>query len=198
MNGAEYLASPSASLVTVLLSLLLFTTFVKTATVLSIARYGIGLIGIEFGVVCLVVALGLSLIGCPKELTSLGFPEAIFDPSKRPSAQAVVDGLVPYMRERIDPSIAEHFKASAQATEGASELRRLAPTYLLSELKSAFKIGCMILVPFVAIDLLLAHLLALLGVRQISAQTVALPLKILVFIVSGGWGLLGKKLLGLE
>jgi hypothetical protein len=166
--------------------------------VLSIARYGLGLVGVEFGVVCLVVAVGLSLLACPKELTSLGFPEAIFDPAKRPPTQVVVDGLVPFMQKRVDATIAQNFKLEQQAPEGTGELRRLAPAYLLSELKSAFQTGCMILVPLVAIDLLVAHLLALLGVRQLAAQSVALPLKLLVFIASGGWGLLGKKLLGLE
>jgi type III secretory pathway component EscR len=51
-----------------LLTLLLCTSFVKIATVLSICRYGLGLIGVEFGVVCLVVAFGLSVgLGLPRE-----------------------------------------------------------------------------------------------------------------------------------
>jgi type III secretion protein R len=54
----------------------------------------------------------------------------------------------------------------------------------------------MLLIPFVLIDLLVAHFLALLGVQQLSAHAVSLPLKILVFVGAGGWGLLGSKLLG--
>jgi type III secretory pathway component EscR len=54
----------------------------------------------------------------------------------------------------------------------------------------------MLLIPFVLIDLLVAHVLALLGVQQVAAQTVSLPIKIVVFVVAGGWGLLGSKLLG--
>jgi len=70
--------------------------------------------------------------------------------------------------------------------------------FVLSELKSAFQLGCLLLVPLVIIDLLGAHLLALLGVQHLSVQVVTLPLKIMTFIAAGGWGSLGKKLIGVE
>jgi flagellar biosynthesis protein FliP len=191
-----------------LLTLLLFTTFVKTATVLSICRYGLGLVGFEFGAVCLVVSLGLSLFLCPPELTALGFPDALFSRSQTVQPQAVTEALIPFMQRRVDPGISKYFAPVAKDSSleevdkpsdpstAATTLRSLAPSYVLSELKSAFQLGCMLLVPFVLIDLLAAHILALVGVQQLSAHTVSLPLKILVFIVAGGWGLLGSKLLG--
>ena len=77
-------------------------------------------------------------------------------------------------------------------------VRSLAVAFVLSELKSAFQLGCILLVPLVLIDLLGAHLLALIGVQHLSAHVVTLPLKIMTFIAAGGWGALGKKLLGVE
>lgn len=190
------------------LALLLFTSFVKITTVLTICRYGLGLVGFEFGAVCLVVSLVLSLVASPPELTTLGFPQAVFSRQSAPSAQAVSEALVPFMKRRADPAIERALfnpKQGGQVaanTEGAlrndMELRTLAPAFILSELKQAFQTGCMLLVPLVAIDLLSAHLLALLGIQHVAAQVVALPLKILLFVASSGWGLLGKKLLGLE
>lgn len=190
------------------LALLLFTSFVKTTTVLTICRYGLGLVGFEFGAVCLIVSLVLSLVASPPELTNIGFPEALFSRQGVPSPQAVSDALMPFMKKKVDPEIERALFSGRQGAaavangESASvsgmELRDLAPAFVLSELKQGFQVGCMLLVPLVAIDLLSAHLLALLGIQHMAAQVVALPLKILVFIASGGWGLLGKKLLGLE
>jgi flagellar biosynthesis protein FliP len=199
----------SLSAVSVILGLLLFTTFVKSATVLSIARYGLGLIGFEFGVVCFVVALGMAWLATPPELSGIGFPEALFSRPQSVQSQAVSQALLPYMEKRIDPAIATHFKGlEAQPaeldpdgkpkTKNQGALSVVAPAYLLSQLKEAFQLGCMILIPLVTVDLLVAHVLALVGAQSLSAATVALPLKILLFIAAGGWGLLGKKLLGLE
>lgn len=210
----------------IVLALLLLTTFVKTATVLSIARYGLGLVGFEFGAVCLVVALAMAWMACPPELTAFGLPEALFSRSQPAQQQplqpqAISQALVPYMQRRIDPVIArhllqgdEHSKLSAVNTGAAkgaerdaagaapagqaSALRVVVPAYLLSELKSAFQIGCLVLIPLVTVDLLVAHVLALVGVHNIAAAAVALPLKLVLFIVAGGWGLLGRKFLGLE
>lgn len=191
--------------------LLVCTTFVKIATVLSIVRYGLGLLGFEFGAVCVVVAAGISLFMCPPELTALGFPDVLFSRSEPTQPQQVTQALIPYMQRRVDPDIGKYFLPVAadssldtddppkqQVSESAVTLRTLAPAYLLSELKAAFQVGILILVPFVLIDLLVAHVLALVGVQQLAAYTVSLPLKLLLFIVSGGWGLLGQKLLGFE
>jgi len=198
----------SSSAISIFLILLLFTTFVKTLTVLSIARYGLGLVGFEFGAVCLVVAAGLGWLASPPELTTLGFPEALFARSQTVQPQVVTQALVPYMEQRIDPLIATHFtdsKAVAGTADGtsareakSSSLKSVVPAYLLSELKEGFQVGCMILIPLVVVDLLVAHVLALVGVQNIAAAAVALPLKLVLFIVAGGWGLLGKKFLGIE
>lgn len=199
--------APNSAL-SLLVALLLLTTFVKTATVLSIARYGLGLVGFEFGAVCLVVAVGMALVSSPPELTAMGFPEAIFSRSHSIQPQAVTQALIPYMERKIDPGIAPHFlTAKGEHTEGKekegtvkplSSLRSVVPAYLLSELKAAFQLGCMILIPLVLVDLLVAHVLALIGVQNIAAAAVALPLKLILFITAGGWGLLGKKFIGLE
>jgi flagellar biosynthetic protein FliP len=200
----------SSSILTVLVILLLCTTFVKIATVLSICRYGLGLIGFEFGCVCLAVSVGLAFFFCPPELTALGLPDALLSRPQSVQPQAVQDALVPFMQRRVDPAIEKHLFANtrgtsaadaAQQTEGDKKqlaLRELAPAFLLSELKRAFQLGILLLIPLVVIDLLTAHVLALLGVQQLAASVVSLPLKVLVFIAAGGWGLLGRKLIGLE
>jgi len=200
----------SSATITLLLTLLLFTAFVKIATVLSICRYGLGLIGFEFGCVCLVVSLGLALFFCPPELTALGLPEVLLSREQVVQPKAVQEALVPFMQRRTDPIIQRYMigngKESASvenadqagSSNKAVSLRELAPAFLFSELKQAFQLGCLLLIPLVVIDLLTAHLLALVGMQQLAASVVSLPLKILVFIAAGGWGLLGRKLIGVE
>jgi len=182
------------------LSLLLFTSFVKIATVLSMCRYGLGLIGFEFGAVCLLVSFALAVFAGAPELKAVGFPEALFTKNRGAQASVSLEALAPYMERRLDPVVAEQFKVpiAAERAPGALSVKSLGVPFVLSELKTAFQLGCLLLVPLVIIDLLGAHLLALLGVQHLSVQTVTLPLKIMTFIAAGGWGALGKKLLGVE
>lgn len=82
------------------------------------------------------------------------------------------------------------------APASADQLRALVPVFIVSELKRALLIGCAVLIPFVVVDLLVAHVLTLLGVTTLSAAVVSLPLKLLLFLAVDGWTLLVTKLLG--
>ncbi len=186
--------------VSLLLSLLLFTSFIKIATVLSICRYGLGLVGFEFGAVCLLVSLALAVFAGSPELKAAGFPESLFTKNRLGQTSVSVESLRPFMERRIDAGIAKQFNVTvdSESKGGTPSVKSLGLVFVLSELKGAFQLGCLLLVPLVIIDLLGAHLLALLGVQHLSANVVTLPLKIMTFIAAGGWGALGKKLLGVE
>jgi flagellar biosynthesis protein FliP len=69
------------------------------------------------------------------------------------------------------------------------------PAFIVSELRTAFKIGLTILLPFLVIDLLAATILTALGMVMVPPQTVALPLKLLVFVMIDGWHLVVQSLL---
>ena len=69
------------------------------------------------------------------------------------------------------------------------------PAFLLSELRLAFKIGLTILLPFLVIDLVAATVLTSLGMVMVPPQVVALPLKLLVFVMIDGWHLVVQSLL---
>lgn len=182
-----------------LVTLLLFSSFVKFATVLSVFRYGAGLVGFELGVVTLVAALGLSFAALPKELrdsgSALGLGIAIGTPANQ---EALRIALAPKMAAALDAQVVRGLYGNdPAATPEAlrSDMGRLLPAYTLSQLKAALVIGVMLLIPFVLLDLVVAHILSLLGMQQVGAQVVSLPLKILLFLAIDGWGLLGAKLL---
>jgi flagellar biosynthetic protein FliP len=66
----------------------------------------------------------------------------------------------------------------------------LIPTFITSELKTAFQIGFMIFVPFLVIDLVVASVLMSMGMMMLSPVLVSLPFKIMLFVVVDGWTLL--------
>lgn len=63
----------------------------------------------------------------------------------------------------------------------------LIPAFVVTELKLAFQIGFILYVPFVVIDLLVSNILLALGMQMVSPMTVALPIKILLFVSVDGW-----------
>ena len=69
-------------------------------------------------------------------------------------------------------------------------MRVLIPAFVISELKSAFQIGFMIFIPFLVIDIVIASVLMSLGMMMLSPVLVALPFKLMLFVLADGWNLL--------
>ena len=66
----------------------------------------------------------------------------------------------------------------------------LVPAFVTSELKSAFQIGFLIFIPFLVIDMIVASVLMSLGMMMLSPVLVALPFKLMLFVLADGWNLL--------
>jgi flagellar biosynthesis protein FliP len=69
-------------------------------------------------------------------------------------------------------------------------MRVLVPAFVTSELKSAFQIGFLVFVPFLIIDMVVASVLMSLGMMMLSPVLVALPFKLMLFVLADGWNLL--------
>jgi flagellar biosynthetic protein FliP len=69
-------------------------------------------------------------------------------------------------------------------------LRVLIPAFVTSELKTAFQIGFLIFIPFLVIDIVVASVLMSLGMMMLSPVLVALPFKLMLFVLADGWNLL--------
>jgi flagellar biosynthetic protein FliP len=74
-------------------------------------------------------------------------------------------------------------------------LRVAIPAFMISELRTAFEIGLTILLPFLVIDLIAAAVLTSLGMVMVPPAVVALPIKLLVFVMIDGWHLVVESLL---
>ena len=65
----------------------------------------------------------------------------------------------------------------------------LIPSFITSELKTAFQIGFMLFVPFLVLDLVVASILMAMGMMMLSPMIVSLPFKIMLFVLVDGWSL---------
>ncbi len=81
-------------------------------------------------------------------------------------------------------------KSPAPKTAADIPMRVLIPAYITSELKTAFQIGFAVFVPFLIIDMVVASILMSMGMMMVSPAIVALPFKIILFVLVDGWNLL--------
>jgi flagellar biosynthetic protein FliP len=80
----------------------------------------------------------------------------------------------------------------AQKIEQAAQLpmRVVIPAFVTSELKTAFQIGFMVFIPFLIIDMVVASVLMSMGMMMLSPVLIALPFKLMLFVLADGWNLL--------
>lgn len=68
-----------------------------------------------------------------------------------------------------------------------SDLMVLVPAFTTAELTSAFKIGFLLFLPFIVIDLIVSNILLAMGMMMVSPMTISLPFKLFLFVVVNGW-----------
>jgi flagellar biosynthesis protein FliP len=89
-----------------------------------------------------------------------------------------------------------HARQSGKVAEDdATPIRVLLPAFVLAELREAFTMGFALLLPFLAIDLIVANLLAGMGMFMVSPSLITLPLKLILFVMADGWMLLTRALI---
>ena len=81
----------------------------------------------------------------------------------------------------------DNFKTKDQAR---GEIRVLIPAFMISELRRGFEMGFLIVLPFLVIDMIVSTLTMSMGMMMLPPSVIALPIKILFFILIDGWNLL--------
>ena len=108
--------------------------------------------------------------------------------------EAVLDPLREFMFAQSREADLQLFVdlAGAEAFESPEQipLTILMPTFLTSELKTAFQIGFLVFIPFLIIDLVVASVLMSMGMMMLSPMLISLPFKIMLFVLVDGWSLL--------
>ena len=70
----------------------------------------------------------------------------------------------------------------------------LVPSYILHELTVAFKIGIILYIPFIVIDMVVASILMSMGMMMLPPVQISMPFKLMLFVLVDGWGLLTQQL----
>ncbi|MBL7152229.1 MAG: flagellar type III secretion system pore protein FliP [Phycisphaerae bacterium] len=73
-------------------------------------------------------------------------------------------------------------------------LHVVVPAFIISEFRTAFEIGCLLFIPFLLIDMVIASVLLSAGMMLLPPVMISLPFKLILFILVDGWGMLAKSL----
>jgi type III secretion protein R len=84
-------------------------------------------------------------------------------------------------------SAAQVWPAEQAAALKKTDLLVLAPAFLVTELSEAFRIGFLLYLAFVIVDLVIANVLLAMGLSQVQPTSVAIPFKLLLFVTLDGW-----------
>lgn len=84
----------------------------------------------------------------------------------------------------------EKFSYAARGENDEIEMRVLIPAFMISELRRGFEIGFLVVLPFLVIDLIIATLTMSMGMMMLPPTIIALPFKVLFFVLIDGWNLL--------
>ena len=172
--------------------ILLFSSFLKVAVSFSILAFGFGLDRLGMGVASLSLALIISFV-------VMGSGD-----NASPALNKVLEGKAlnmsdykPFITKHADPELVKKFTTLAKKTSPEAEptIELTSVAFLVTELREAFSLGFMLLVPLVIIDILVVNLLMALGVTQISSSIISVPLKILLFVAVDGWALITERIL---
>ncbi len=208
--GGQVIGMPGASLPWLLLFpflpalLLAFTAFTRIAVVLFLLRQGLGshtappnlvLMGLAVLLTIFVMSPALKTINADAYQPYLSGALS-FNNAAEKAALPLKNFMLRQTRAEDLSLFTEGDKTIDPKQVDSVPLAALAPAFLTSELKTAFQIGFMVVLPFLVIDLVVAAVLTALGMIMLPPQLVSLPLKLLLFVTVDGWHLLVGSLIG--
>jgi flagellar biosynthetic protein FliP len=201
MEGDSYSLSLQVLIMMTLLTLLpaavLSTSaFVRIIIVLSILRQALGTAQTPPNQVLLGVALFLTFFVMSPVISS------IYEDAAQPymdgeitAAEAFEAGKLPlreFMMNQTREADIQLFAGIAGEVVSAEEasMSIVIPSFMVSELKTAFYIGFLVFLPFLVIDLVVSSVLMSMGMMMLSPMLISLPFKIMLFVLVDGWALI--------
>jgi flagellar biosynthetic protein FliP len=180
------------------------TPFVRIVVVLSMIRHAFGMPETPPSQVLVSLALFLTAFTMMPTFSQVG------DHALRPFLEGTIsieraldEGTEPMrsfmlrqVRDQDLQAVYAMAKKPLPATARQVGLMELTSAFMLNELRVAFKIGFVILLPFLLIDLVVSGILLSLGMLMVPPSTLALPIKILMFVLVDGWTLVLEGVVG--
>lgn len=214
MNPAELLhnqpLAPSLKILLVLTIMAILpaivlstTSFVRTIVVLSFVRQALGAGNTPPSQVLIGLAIFISMFTMQPvagEMNEVGLqPYLRGEVSELQALERASTPLKHFMLRQTREQDLQVFYAATNAklpnAPDDVELRIATPAFVVSELTTAFQMGVMILLPFLVVDIVVASLLMSMGMMMVPPSMLSLPVKLLLFVLVDGWGLVVGSLL---
>jgi flagellar biosynthesis protein FliP len=181
--------------------LMTVTCFTRIVVALSLLRTGIGAPGIPPNPVLISLALFLSFF-----VMSPTF-EAAWTNGVRPYNEGRISEQVAFDRTAApfktfmlknvrddDLRLFTELSKAPPTARAQTPLATLVPAFMISELRRAFEIGFLLLLPFLVIDLAVSAILMAMGMMMLPPPSISLPMKIIFFVLVDGWALVAGSL----
>ena len=184
--------------------LISMTAFTRIVIVLSFVRQALGaqnvpptqvLMALSFLLTCVVMAPVAQRVD-ERAFEPYTQKQMSEDQAFAATANVMRDFLVPQTREADLRLFYDLSHADLPKTRQDVAMHLLVPAFMISELRTSFEMGFLIFLPFVLIDLVVASILTAMGMVMLPPTMLALPLKLLLFVVVDGWSLLTRSLVG--
>lgn len=183
--------------------LISMTSFVRIIVVLSMLRHAFGMQETPPNTVLVSLALFLTLftmMPVVEQVNSQALQPLIAN--KLSVEEAYSKGVSPIrdfmIRQTREQDLALMVEISGKVLPKTVEevsLVHLIPSFMLSELRTAFQIGFVVFLPFLLIDLVVSTILMSLGMMMVPPVMISLPIKILMFVLIDGWNLVVRSLI---
>lgn len=183
--------------------IIMTTAFIRIVIVLALTRQAIGTASLPPNQVIVGLALILTFFVMSPTLSKIN--DTAYQPYMKnqiTQEQALSNSMVPIrdfmFKQTREPELALFVKLSKIQKPKTKEdvpTYVLIPSFVLSELKTAFKIGFVIFLPFLVIDLVVASVLVSMGMMFLPPTTIAMPFKLIMFVMVDGWFLITKSLI---
>ena len=184
--------------------LISMTSFVRIVITLSMVRHAFGMPETPPNPVLISLALFLTAFSMAPTFQTLN-AQAVqpFLSGQLTVPEAMAKGSVPLrdfmLAQTRDADIATIYalaKAPLPTRPDQVDILKLAPAFIMNELRVSFTIGFVILLPFLLIDLVVSAILLGLGMMMVPPATISLPIKLLMFVLIDGWSLVIQGVLG--
>lgn len=178
--------------------LLMMTAFTRIVIVLSLLRQALGTMQSPPNQVIVGLSLFLTFFVMGPVFDKM-YIDAYqpYSEQKITFNEALAKGSVPLkefmLKQTRQKDLAFFIEVSGSAKPQGPEdvsLKVLVPAFVTSELKTAFQIGFLIIIPFLIIDLVVASVLMGMGMMMVSPMIISLPFKLMLFVLVDGWTLL--------
>lgn len=182
--------------------LMTVTAFTRIIVALSLLRTGFGAPGVPPNPVLIALALFLTaFVMAPtvEKAWSGGIvPYGAGQISEEQAWERTSGPFREFMMRQVRPEDLQLFaelSPTPVAADAAVPMAVLAPAFMISELRRAFEIGFLLLLPFLIIDLAVAAVLMAMGMMMLPPPTISLPCKIIFFVLVDGWALIAGSLI---